>query len=74
MSAADDRCRQVERELVVLGIRARVESVGKEDAIALVCPEGGTIEDLLSSEGREEIIDACRAAGFRNAAIELFWE
>ena len=73
MSAAIDRCRQVERELGDLGIRARVESVGEGGAIALVRPEDGTVASLLA-DGREEVVDVCRAAGFRNAAVELFWE
>ena len=72
MSAASDRCRQVERTLAELGIRARVESVGEGGATALVRPEDGNVESVLS-DGREEIVEACRAGGFQNAAIELFW-
>ncbi len=73
MSAASDRCRQVERELADLGIRSRVEPVGEGSAIALVRPEDGTVGGLLA-DGREEIVDICRAAGFLSAAVELFWE
>ncbi|MGD8869518.1 MAG: hypothetical protein PVI01_18010 [Gemmatimonadales bacterium] len=72
MSAASDRRLQVERWLAELGIRARVESVGEGGAIALVRPEDGNLEGLLS-DSRQEIVEACRAVGFRNAAIELFW-
>lgn len=73
MSAADERCRRAERELAALGIRARVESVGEEGAIALVRPEDNGVDQLLSN-GRESIVNVCRAAGFQNAAVELFWE
>lgn len=75
MSAGNDRCREVERKLAELGIRVRVESVGElgdGGATALVRPEGGNVESLLS-DGREMIVEACRAVGFRNAAVELFW-
>ena len=48
MSAASDRCRQVERELADLGIRARVESVGEGSTIALLRPEDGTVGGLLA--------------------------
>lgn len=73
MSAAIDRCRRVERELAALGIRARVESVGEGGTIALVRPEDGGVGALLSN-ARAGIVDVCRAAGFQNAAVELFWE
>jgi len=73
MSAANDRCWRVERELGVLGIRARVVSVGQEGAIALIRPEDGRLEGLLADD-RAEIVEVCRAAGFRSAAVELFWE
>lgn len=73
MSAANDRCRRVERDLAALGIHARVESVGEGDAIALVRPAGGSFDGLLSKD-REGVVDVCRAAGFRDAAVELFWE
>lgn len=72
MSAPSDRCRQAERKLAELGIQVRVESVGEEGAIALVRSEGGKVESLLS-DGRKEIVEACLAVGFRNAAVELFW-
>lgn len=72
MSAASDRCRQAERQLAELGIQVRVESVGEEGAIALIRSEGANVESLLS-DGRKEIVEACRAVGFRDAAVELFW-
>ena len=73
MSAERDRCRQVERKLADLGIRAQVQSVGGEGAIALLRPEDGVVEGLLADD-REGIVDACRAAGFRSVTVELFWE
>jgi hypothetical protein len=73
MNGGSDRCCRVERELADRGIPARVESVGEGGTIALVRPEGGMEESLLSN-GREGIVDVCRAVGFRSAAIELYWE
>ena len=73
MSGVRDRCRQVERQLADRGIQARVESVGEGGAIALVRPEKDTVERLVADK-REEIFEVCSAAGYRNAAVELFWE
>jgi hypothetical protein len=73
MSDEHDRCSQVERRLADLGIPARVKPVGEEGAIALIRPDGDIDEGLLS-ESRAQLLEACVAAGFRHAAVELFWE
>jgi hypothetical protein len=73
VSVEDDVCRRVERELAGLGILVRVKSVGEEGLIALIRPEDGTEESLFEDK-REEIVSVCRTAGFRNAAVQLFWE
>jgi hypothetical protein len=73
MSGEHDRCIEVERRLADLGISARVKPVGEEGAIALIRPDGDIDEGLLS-ESRAQLLEASVAAGFRRAALELFWE
>ena len=73
MSGEHDRCVQVERQLAELGIPARVKPVGEEGAIALIRPDGD-IDERLLSDSRAKLLEACIAAGFRHAALELFWE
>jgi hypothetical protein len=73
MSGEHDRCRQIERRLADLGIPARVKPVGEEGAIALIRPDGDIDVGLLS-HSRARLLEACAAAGFRHAALELFWE
>jgi hypothetical protein len=73
VSVEDDVCRRVERELADRGILVRVKSVGEGGRTALIRPEDGADEGLLEDK-REEIVSVCRAAGFRNAAVQLFWE
>jgi hypothetical protein len=71
MSADSQTARDAEARLAALGIAARVEGAGSDGEVAVIRPGREALEPLLE-ELRDAAVEACRAAGFRFVALELY--
>lgn len=65
------RAGEAEGGLIELGIDARVEGAGTDGEIAVLVGDGDCLATLLVG-AREAVVENCRAAGFRYAALGLF--
>ena len=68
---SENRRQGAERLLAEAGIRAAVRVGGASEEIAIVRPTAGPARALLE-EFRGRTVEACREAGFRYVALELY--
>ncbi len=69
--AESGRADEVERDLRRAGIEMRVEGAGADGEVAVLVGDGDSLAALLARD-REAVVESCRLAGFRYAALGLY--